>query len=199
MLNVLSFVPQLRDAAVEAQVHVRWDVKTGADSEANNINRAPTATDIATLIAAPTPKSWPPASRVAKWETTVWRLGITSPVTLVGYAAETDKDYHLVLSDANNRTMIVEIPDPTLLAAANHFKGDIKAARQAFDAKFGMQMQALMALAASQPQNVEPPMIVHVSVPVRVTGIGFFDFIHGQDGVAPNGVELHPVLSLAFS
>jgi hypothetical protein len=27
-----------------------------------------------------------------------------------------------------------------------------------------------------------------------VTGVGFFDVIHGQTGVAPNGIELHPVL-----
>jgi hypothetical protein len=28
----------------------------------------------------------------------------------------------------------------------------------------------------------------------RVTGVGFFDFEHGQSGVAPNAVELHPIL-----
>jgi hypothetical protein len=27
------------------------------------------------------------------------------------------------------------------------------------------------------------------------TGVGFFDKKHGQRGIAPNGVELHPVLS----
>jgi hypothetical protein len=31
---------------------------------------------------------------------------------------------------------------------------------------------------------------------VRVTGVGFWDEIHGQTGVAPNGIELHPVLAL---
>jgi hypothetical protein len=29
-----------------------------------------------------------------------------------------------------------------------------------------------------------------------VTGVAFFDFDHGQTGVAPNAVELHPVLVL---
>ena len=28
-----------------------------------------------------------------------------------------------------------------------------------------------------------------------ITGLAFFDVIHGQRGVAPNGIELHPVLS----
>jgi hypothetical protein len=29
----------------------------------------------------------------------------------------------------------------------------------------------------------------------RVTGIAFFDFKHAQTGVAPNAIELHPVLA----
>jgi hypothetical protein len=37
-----------------------------------------------------------------------------------------------------------------------------------------------------------------VNQPVQITGVGFFDFIHGQTGVAPNGIELHPVLSISF-
>jgi hypothetical protein len=28
----------------------------------------------------------------------------------------------------------------------------------------------------------------------RVTGVAFFDFDHGQEGVAPNAIELHPIL-----
>ena len=28
-----------------------------------------------------------------------------------------------------------------------------------------------------------------------VTGVAFFDFKHGQTGVAPNAIELHPVLA----
>jgi hypothetical protein len=31
----------------------------------------------------------------------------------------------------------------------------------------------------------------------RVSGVDFFDFLHGQTGVAPNGIELHPVLGFA--
>ena len=33
---------------------------------------------------------------------------------------------------------------------------------------------------------------------VRITGVGFFDYIHGERGVAPNGIELHPVLDVEF-
>jgi hypothetical protein len=31
----------------------------------------------------------------------------------------------------------------------------------------------------------------------RSPGVAFFDFLHGQTGVAPNGIELHPVLDFA--
>ena len=37
---------------------------------------------------------------------------------------------------------------------------------------------------------------VHRTVDVR--GIGFMDPVHGQTGVAPNGVELHPVIGITF-
>lgn len=31
---------------------------------------------------------------------------------------------------------------------------------------------------------------------VTMTGVGFWDIKHGQTGVAPNAIELHPVLSI---
>jgi hypothetical protein len=38
----------------------------------------------------------------------------------------------------------------------------------------------------------------HTSIAVDVTGVGFFDVLHGQTGAAPNGIELHPVLAISF-
>jgi hypothetical protein len=35
---------------------------------------------------------------------------------------------------------------------------------------------------------------VRVCRRARVTGVAFFDYLHGQIGVAPNAIELHPVL-----
>ena len=43
----------------------------------------------------------------------------------------------------------------------------------------------------SDPWRVARPL-------VRITGVGFFDYIHGQRGVAPHGIELHPVLDMEF-
>jgi len=196
----LSLSPANRDAAVQRQVHVRWDVKTGTDAAAKQIKTAPTPTTIAQLRSAKAPANWPPTSRVKGVETTLWELPKTK-ATLVGYKHEQDGDYHLVLSDPHGATMIAEIPDPTAVAAGSTFVGQITAARQAFDDRFGVQIRALDTIneraAATQPDS-SAPMIVQVSVPVTVTGIGFFDFIHGQAGVAPNGVELHPVVSILF-
>ena len=36
---------------------------------------------------------------------------------------------------------------------------------------------------------------VRVCARARVTGVAFFDFPHGQTGVAANAIELHPVLA----
>jgi len=35
---------------------------------------------------------------------------------------------------------------------------------------------------------------VRLCARARVTGIAFFDFDHGQTGVARNAIELHPIL-----
>jgi hypothetical protein len=188
----LTFFPPERDAAVQQQVHVRWDVKTGADTDAGRIDSALiTPTTIEALSAQQALIPTPPSTRVSPVETTIWELD----ATLVGYKLEQDGDYHLVLADASNNTMIAEIPDPAAVDPSSLFLSEITNARQTFDARFGQQTQALKALI--QPDTATP-MIVQIAVPVHITGIGFFDFIHGQTGVAPNGVELHPVLTISL-
>jgi hypothetical protein len=34
---------------------------------------------------------------------------------------------------------------------------------------------------------------------VVVRGVGFFDYFHGQTGMAPDDLELHPVTGLRFA
>jgi len=36
---------------------------------------------------------------------------------------------------------------------------------------------------------------VKLCAKARVTGVAFFDFKHGQTGVAPNAIESHPILA----
>ena len=157
----------------------RWAVKTGTDADSGLVSLAQvTPTIIPTLTALAAPATLPASNRVAPTETTVFQL----TCTLVEFKAETDNDYHLVLSDGAGHTMIAEIPNPGCVGASSPFLSAITSARSQFDAKY---------TATSSFKTV--------NVPVQVTGVGFFDFLHGQTGVAPNGIELHPVLNIVFN
>ena len=157
----------------------RWSVKTGTDPDAGLVNlSAGTSNTIATLRGWPTPSPIPANNRVAPYETTEWVLN----ATLTSYKSENDSDYHLVLQDAAGNTMIAEIPSPACVGSSSPFLSGITHARSQFDAVY-------TATSSFQTANV----------PVRITGIGMFDFLHGQTGVAPNGIELHPVIDIIFN
>ena len=176
---------------LQAAVHQRWSVKTGADPDAQNlVGQAPAATTVADLCALAVPAVLPPDGRSPGAEETVWQLS----ASLTGYKLESDGDYHLVIADGQGNTMIAEIPDPAALAPGSFFARQIAAARQAFDGRFGARAAAA---AAAGPAGAAPAL-VPVSEPVTLVGLGFFDFPHGQDGVAPNAIELHPVISIQF-
>ena len=157
----------------------RWSVKTGADADNAKVALSTsTATTIASLTALPTPSVLPPNNRLQPTETTVFVVN----ATLTAFKLETDSDYHMVIRDSAGKTMITEIPSPACVGAGSPFATAIASARSKFDA----QLQA-----TSLPQTT--------SVPVQVKGVGFFDSLHGQTGVAPNGIELHPVLDIVFN
>ena len=42
-----------------------------------------------------------------------------------------------------------------------------------------------------------PPLAPIMQIAPRIVGVGFFDYNHGQTGVAPNAIELHSVLGFA--
>lgn len=156
----------------------RWAVKTGTDADAGLINQsAVTQTSIATLAALPAPSTLPSNNRVQPTETTVFQLH----VTLTEFKLESDSDYHLVLSDGAGNTMIGEIPDPACVGSSSPLLSAIQTTRSTFDASF-------TPTTSFQTANV----------PITVTGVGFFDFLHGQTGVAPNGIELHSILAVQF-
>jgi hypothetical protein len=157
----------------------RWSIKTGTDSGAGSINLgSATSTTIANLRGFAAPNPIPSNSRVSPVETTQWVIN----ATLTQYKLESDSDYHLVLSDSSGRTMIVEIPSTSCVGAGSPFFAGIQNARAEFNARF-------TATTSFKTANI----------PVQIKGIGMFDFLHGQTGVAPNGVELHPVLDIIFN
>ena len=79
-----------------------------------------------------------------------------------------DGDKHLVLEDAAGNTMIAESPTTSCNTGATAYRRN----------------QMAQARAA-----------VKVCTKAEVMGVAFFDFFHHQTGVAPNEIELHPILT----
>jgi hypothetical protein len=161
----------------------RWSVKTGTDGDSSRVDLSSSqAANIAELITLQPPNPLPKDSRFAPTETTLFVVN----ATLTDYKLETgatgDSDYHLVLMDEQGNTIVAEIPSPTCVGAGSPFAAQIASARGAFDAQF-------TATSSFKTANI----------PVRVTGVGFFDFFHHQHGAAPNVIELHPVLDIQFN
>lgn len=160
----------------------RWSVKTGTDQDVHNVDLAhPQERKIADLILLPAPQPIPKDKRVTPTETTIFVV----TATLTDYKMESgstgDSDYHLVLED-KGQTMVAEIPSPDCVDSASPFSAQIAAARAKFDSQF-------TASSSFQTANI----------PVQITGVGMFDFAHGQRGAAPNVIEIHPVLDIVFN
>jgi hypothetical protein len=161
----------------------RWAVKTGTDAGAGSVGLAsPQNTTIAQLIGLTPPSPIPADSRFGPTENTVFVVNATLTDYKLEGGSKGDSDYHLVLQDDQGKTMVAEIPSPGCVGDGSPFAAQIASARAAFDAQF-------TATTSFQTANV----------PVQVTGVGFFDFAHGQHGAAPNVIELHPVLNIAFN
>jgi hypothetical protein len=155
----------------------RWSIKVGTDPEASQVDTSKaTPVTISDMRSWPAPSPTPPTTRVAPYEKTVWLINGTMTV----YKKEDDVDYHIVVQDGSGNTMVTEIPCPCC-AVGSPFQSMISNARQTFDSKFTATTSFLTA-----------------NVPVRIKGVGFFDFVHGQTGVAPNGIEIHPILEISF-
>jgi hypothetical protein len=181
---------------LSAAAHERWSVKTGSDPDAQGLTgQAPTATTIAQLTALSVPPVLPPDGRSDGAEKTVWQL----TATLQAFGGESDGDFHMVLADDQGKTMIAEIPNPGDITSPSYFAEQITSARTAFDGQFQIVENISQPTVPAGPAATLGPGFRDVSVPVTVTGLGFFDFAHGQRGVAPNAIEIHPVISIVFN
>lgn len=170
----LLAVPELQAACgVE-----RWSVKTGTDPQASSVSLGSyISSTIYNFHQSTRPGSLPSNGRVSPRETTQYRLS----GTLTKYVREADSDYHLVIKDSAGRTMIIELPASNCVGAGSPFGPGISRARSQFDARF-----------------TATTSMKTTSTPVTIKGVGFWDYIHGQTGVAPNGIEVHPVLDITF-
>lgn len=154
----------------------RWDVKTLTDPGAEGVDLTPSRATVEQLSALPVP---------AEFKRDAARLpsefqSYTVEATLVEFKEEDDNDIHLVIMGPSGRSMIAEIPEPTC-AEGSRLEAEIARARARFIESFGEPSRTSWS---------------EVNAIVTVTGVLFFDVHHGQRGVAPNAVELHPVFDM---
>ena len=148
----------------------RWPVKTLSDPGARQVNFAVRPATVRYLGSLPASAGGqdsrgPLESRV---------FGVQA--RLVSVKRESDSDYHVVLSEGG-ATMIAEMPFVGCTAGAQH--------------RYAMETaHAGLERALGGPVGES---WVHLSLRVRVAGVLFFDFPHGQSGHARNYAELHPV------
>jgi len=158
---------------------VRWPVKTLTDRAARLVNVHPRATTVSALLRLAPTNTY---TRGRGVERTTYRIR----ARLVETKHEDDEDYHLVVADPrhSSQTMIVEFP-------ANVCTRGAKSPRRRQMA----QARAAFVRACGYPSSSSFHFLRGTAT---ITGVGFFDAIHGQTGVAPNGVELHPVLRFSM-
>jgi hypothetical protein len=173
MVTVVLGWPQWAAAACPVE---RAAVKVGADADASLINLAPLPATIHTLRAIPAPRPLPQERRLAPVETTVYSVA----ATIVAYRVTPEGNIHLVLADAEGKTIVAQIPDP-VCAGGSRFLDAITDVRRAFLTRF--------------PAT---ETLTYTRLPVEVRGVGFFDFLQGQYGLAPNGLSLYPVIDINF-
>ncbi len=163
----------------------RWAVKTLADFGTARLAAQPRSTSIAAMVRVPPPADPEQlAGRVPPVETTLWHVR----ALLQGYVLESDSDIHLLLLDPQTRVpMIGEIP--AAFCAPKAYAAQFDAARQAVQ-NLGSHEATLHRIWWLDYRGAQMPL-------VDVWGYGFWDYEHGQRGVAPNDVELHPVVRIA--
>jgi hypothetical protein len=161
-------------------------VKTLTDPKADQVSPAVVDTTVHDLVHLPftmhVPLHFPRAGgpTFTPVELTTYRIN----VKLEGWKISADDgDIHLVVHDpTTDESMIVEFPDPkrTGKASGTH-RTEMTDARHAVE--------------QSCPGHHLTTGFHNLAGTATITGVGFFDKIHNQTGVALNGIELHPALA----
>jgi hypothetical protein len=156
----------------------RWDVKTLSDPDRRDVDFDARRTTIRRLRRLDSPGPYDGMPRTGPVEKQLYRVR----AQVLEATIEDDSDIHLVIASprARARTMIVEFPDPRCVDSAFR-RPAIRRAREQMLNNCG---------------PISSSSFTDLKGRVRIRGVGFWDAIHGQTGVAPNGIELHPVLSI---
>lgn len=183
----------------------RWAVKMAADPGAAQIDiQNPIVTTIHDLVRLTRPTI--PSDDVTR--TAQERIVRIVDGRLVRYKKETgktgDSDFHLVISDetllyslggagsvASPHSVIAEIPDPLCVSGRD--------STVTTPSRFASELDTVLARFTQQFPNTSSGWKDAKGIPVRLTGVVFFDRPHNQVGRAINGLELHPLLSIEFN
>lgn len=165
----------------------RWTLKTLSDADAAAIqSMTPKDMKVSDLITQKAPSKLPATRRVPFEKNLVHVHAL-----LIGWKIESgptgDQDFHIVIADPddNSKQMIIEVPSPDCQKACSSiFLDKFKQNRAAVPAKLGQPMPSFQTLDNAWE--------------VDVTGSPLFDFNHGQTGLAPNCIEIHPVVDITF-
>jgi hypothetical protein len=161
----------------------RWAVKTLSDPRVAKVDFSPHDSSIGRLRRKPDPHTKSSTPRLEGVETTTFRV----KARLIEFKREDDRDIHLVVGVPSSpaKTMIVEFPDTTCPGASSSPK----------KAQMASARSALTAACGQAPSSD----FADLKGTATMTGVGFFDVKHStpQTGVAPNNVELHPVLKVS--
>ena len=164
----------------------RWAVKTLSDKREKRVRFKPRKISVARMrVKKPPFPINEDTPRIKGVETTTWRV----KAQLVAEQLEGDHDIHLLIAvpGAPSQTMIVEFPDTSC-------KGGVKNSPK--KAKMRSARSALVNACGDAPPT---PSFKYLQGRATITGVGFYDTRHGQTGVAPHAVELHPALRFSAS
>lgn len=183
----------------------RWAVKMAADTGAHSIDtQNPIVTSLHDLVRLTRP-SLPSDDFI---RTAPERKVRIVDGRLVRFKKETgktgDSDFHLVISDEtllyspggagttpSPHSVIAEIPDPACVMGRD--------STVTTPSRFAAELSTTLAAFTQRFPNPSHGWNDAQGIPVRLTGVVFFDRAHGQVGRALNGLELHPLLSIEFN
>ena len=173
-VQILFFLFLLLQFSVLAQTpgKERWEIKTLKDIDSYSIDTSTLDVTIYDLRNIPRPEGINRNTERLPLE--IQQFTVVCKIKYV--RLEKDGDYHVVVCDTNdvNSEMIVEIIKPSY--GSTRYYQQFKKVRDTFT--YYKRNRKL------------------INQIFEITGVGFFDLFHNQKGLAPNGIELHPVLRM---
>lgn len=199
----------------------RWPVKTLSDDDASQVNFNPVRTTVRKLLRLTRPDSLPTETyrhRIAPIELTTYVIQAVA----IELRPDSDNDTHLIIADPEDltSTMVTEFvywncagaidskqktTFKTAFEQLHYLFGDRYSPTLIADGQTFMladwygptRFEQRTGQAISAPRTGVPPPELIKSALIEIVGVGFFDSLDdATKGAAPNGIQLHPVLSV---